>query len=206
MLAAPRQRIHRRVSPSAAAWPRWALLLVLTAATLPLLAQSIPHDAAQLFPASPFDRGAYLQAHPVRGVPPEIVRLLMTGAQGGELPIEALALPHRASQDGTPISLLVEIDGASFLEHSRAQRARVEVYAYALAESGRIAGYLAEGFQVDLSELGERIWQSGLKLFSGLRLPAGSYTLRVVVRSFESGAWGTRQISGSTGGRGGTES
>jgi tetratricopeptide (TPR) repeat protein len=126
---------------------------------------------------------------------PGVVSQILTGDEGGQLPIEALVLPFRADNEGGfSLALCVEIDGASFLGSSQESVARVEVYAYALSEGARVVAHLAEMFAVDIGELGETIWQSGLKFFGGLELPPGKYELRILVRNAGSGALGSERL------------
>ncbi len=156
----------------------------LTAATLP--ARSLERSLAA--------GGALLEGHRLRGLRPGVVRELLAGEPGGLLPLSAMALPLGGSEPGRVV-LLVEIDGASFVEHNRSEVARVEAYVYALGAGRRVAGHLAVAFAVDLPAVGEGVWQSGLKLFSGLELPSGGYTLRVLVRNHDSGAQGLAEIA-----------
>ncbi|MCP4201416.1 MAG: hypothetical protein GY769_05710 [bacterium] len=145
---------------------------------------------------SPFEAGTTLDSHPLRGVRPEVINQILTAEIGGEMAIEALAVPLPGVVGNEPlVALFVEIDGPSFLGHNQADVARVEVYAYALAPAGRVAGYLAEVFAADVGELGEKIWQSGLKFFGALSLAPGQYELRVLARNYQSGAFGFRHIN-----------
>ena len=133
--------------------------------------------------------GPVLTTHRLRGLRPEVIGAMFSAADGGDLPIEVLALAL-----GQSVALFVEIDGADFLRHNQAEVARVEVYVYALADGSRVAAHLAEMFTVDVGALGESIWQSGLKFNGSLELPAGSYELRVQVLNYQSGARGMRRV------------
>ena len=144
---------------------------------------------------SPFDRGPVLRSYQLRGLRPDVVARLLGAEEGGRLPLEVLALPTDSSDDeGTQVELFVEIDGASFLNRNQAQAPRVEVYAYVLA-AGRVVSHLAEMFVVNVSDLGEAIWQSGLKFYGGVELPPGKYELRILVRNAASGAVGIRSLA-----------
>lgn len=134
-----------------------------------------------------------IKARTLRGLTSEVAALVLGSQAGGQIAISPLAAPYPAApgQDGkTRVAVFVEIDGPSFLDHNQAEVARVEVYAYALKESLGVAGYLAEVFAVDVGELGESIWQRGLKFSGDLQLPPGTFTLRVLVRNYHSQAWG----------------
>ena len=153
-------------------------------------AEAVTSATAPADGPTPFDRPLVLQAHRLRGLRGEIVKLILTAEDGGELALAALAAPFQGGGETTRVPLFVEIDGASFLRHNQAPVARLEIYAYALGEQGRVAGYLAEVLAVDVRGVGETVWQSGLKYFGALELSPGSYTLRILVRNAQSGARG----------------
>lgn len=143
--------------------------------------------------SDPFTSGVLLQAHKLRGLTAEVAGLVLQSAPGGDIAVEALAVPLRPQGDRVYVPVLVEIDGATFLNTNQATTARVEVYAYALGPEQDVAGYLAEAFAVDVQGLGEAIWQSGLKYYGHLELPAGEYRLRVLVRNYHSRAAAVRE-------------
>ncbi len=186
--------------------PVTALVVQLTGGSIPLRAQvspevpAVPEQGQQLpeelrvGPPSPFEYGPVLGSRRLRGIRPRVANQLLTEAEGGELVIEALAAPLDGG-GAMHVPLFIEVDGASFLQHNQAEIARIEVYAYAFSQDGSIAGYLAEAFAVDVGELGEIIWQNGVKIFAGLELPPGVYTMRILVRNFHSGARGLRELS-----------
>jgi len=175
--------------------------LATLAATPAALAQEGGGEAAET-PAlqtrapDPFDDApAVLQARRLRGLRAEIAGLVLLADPGGNLALEALALPLGPSSEGrVRVPVFVEIDGSNFLEHNQAELARVEVYVYALGPGNAIAGYLAEAFPVAIDRHGEAIWQSGLKYYGELELPPGEYRLRVLVRNFQSKSAGLREI------------
>lgn len=184
----------------------WSLACIFAAA---LFAQPLPPPPApdagappEMLPeflrdavVSPFSGPAVLQAHRLRGLSGQAASLVMLGTTGGSIAIEATAMPIPTGAEKTVVPLFVEIDGSTFLENNQAPVARVEIYAYALDASRRVAGYLAEVFAVDIQELGEAIWQSGLKFHGALELPPGQYTIRVLVRNYQSEANALREVA-----------
>lgn len=134
----------------------------------------------------PFSHGLTLQAHKLRGLTAEVAGLVLRGDSGGPIAFEALATPLRGNDGKAHVQLFVEIDGPSFLESNQAGNARVEIYAYALGAGQSIGGFLAEVFVVDIRDLGEAVWQSGLKYYGHLELPTGDYKLRILVRNYQS--------------------
>ncbi len=141
-----------------------------------------------------FTSGPSLQAHKLRGLRAEVAGLILGGQPGGDIAFEALATPLRGAGGKAHVPLFVEIDGPSFLEANQSSTARVEVYAYALTADQQVADFVAEAFAVDVQGLGEAVWQSGLKYYGHLELPAGEYRLRIVVRNFQSAAAALREM------------
>lgn len=150
----------------------------------------------ELFEASPFAAGTVLRGHTLRGLTGEVAGLILNSEQGGAFAFESFATAWRpVDGDKVYVPVLVEIDGAGFLENNQAATARVEVYAYALGADKAVAGYLAEAFAVDVQELGEAVWQRGLKYYGHLELAPGSYDLRILVRNYQSRAMALRRIA-----------
>lgn len=142
-----------------------------------------------------FSVGPVLQARKLRGLKAEVAGLLMGSPGGGAIAFEALATPLRGSGGKANVPLFIEIDGPTFLEANQHSTARAEVYAYALGADGQVVSYLAEVFAIDIQELGEAVWQSGLKFYGHLELPPGEYRLRVLIRNYRSGAAALREIA-----------
>lgn len=142
-----------------------------------------------------FDRVVSLRAHKLRGLTAEVASLVLRGNHGGPIVFEAFATPLRGSGDKAYVPISVEIEGPSFLESNQSDMARVEIYAYALGAGQSIGGFFAEVFAVDVREMGEAIWQSGLKYYGHLELPAGEYKLRYLVRNYHSKAASLREYN-----------
>ena len=172
--------------------------LVVLVPFLLFLSSAIP---AQEVP-DPFGPNT-LQARALRGLTGEIATLILRADPGGELAMEALAVPLLQSAEtgeGSDtkkqrVAVVVEIDGTSFLEMNQSETTRLEIYVYALREQGfEIGDYRAEVVAVDVANLGEIVWQSGLKYFGELALEPGTYRLRALIRNFQSKAAGLREI------------
>ncbi|MCP4661304.1 MAG: hypothetical protein GY856_38365 [bacterium] len=143
--------------------------------------------------ASPFAAETVLEARKLRGLNAEVATLILQAQPGGQIAIEALATPLRGSEERAHVPVFVEIDGVSFMDNNEAAMPLVELYAYALEPNGKVAGYLTEVFAVDVEDLGEAVWQQGLKYYGHLDLPPGSYKLRVLVRNRQSKAAALRE-------------
>lgn len=143
----------------------------------------------------PFGRGVSLQAHKLRGLTTEVASLVLRGNPGGPIAFETSATPLRGEGDKAYVPVLIEIDGPSFLEANQSDTARIEIYVYALGTGQSVGDFLAEVFAVNVRELGEAVWQSGLKYYGHLNLAAGDYKLRTLVRNYHSKAAALREHS-----------
>lgn len=167
----------------------------------PQVAPEVVTATAAVAPAKsetggPLEGAVVLEARRLRGLRPEIAAQVFAGQAGGAVRLRALGLPAGPSAAGggaIELRLFVEIDGASLVESvagGEGDLAALELYAYLLADGGRVAGFLADGFVFSVSALGEAVWQSGLEYFGRLEAPPGRYELRVLVRERRSGASG----------------
>ena len=167
-----------KISPRfSAAGRRWArALLPGIAALLALLTvPAAARDESELPP---------LRALKAGGLKAEVAALIMSGQEGGEIPIEVLALPLAGAGEKLRVPILIEVAGAALAaEQAEEDPLRFEVYAYALAEDGGLRDSLIQLYEVDLERLGDRLRRSGVKFTGDLDLPPGSYSLRVLVKN-----------------------
>ncbi len=126
------------------------------------------------------------------GLSAEAAALLVSGQQGGSIPLFAVALPGVAEPDAkAPVEVFVEAQGAALLAGHEAPRLRIELCLYALAGS-RVADSVLETVELELAEDRERLLAGGVKLRSVLELEAGRYQLRLLVRNVQTGELGLR--------------
>lgn len=143
------------------------------------------------------------ETRPMRGLKADVAHLLFSTEEGGGLALAVLAVPGAEDPAGTAaVTVLVEVDGQSLLEHHRSSTLPVEFYAYAVTSQGTIAHYLAQSLTIDPAARGEArstggevLAAGGLKFQGLLDLPAGDYQLRVLVRHASSGAHGLRILA-----------
>lgn len=119
------------------------------------------------------------------GLKVESAALLLSGQQGGPLPIAVLALPFPGGGDKVRVPVVIEISGPGLLAgmgEAAEGLLHLEVAVYALGEGNHIAGSLADTIEVDLAALEPALAQGGLRFWGELALLPGSYSLRVLVR------------------------
>lgn len=130
-----------------------------------------------------------IEARTLGGLPTQAATLLVQGGRGGQLALAPLAVPMAGR-----VPLLVELEGTSLLSDREGETLRLELYAYALTPDGRVAGFLTQGFRLDLSEWGEALFDSGVKFVGHLELDPGEYSLRILVMDPDDGRYGLRTL------------
>jgi hypothetical protein len=117
---------------------------------------------------------------------------LMAGGDAGALGISVLAAPFRGAAATAYVPMIVEIDGGMLLAGSRGKTLSAEIYAYAFGSGGAIADSFGQSLRLDTGWVGGTLRRGSLKFFGHLELPAGDYSLRVLVRNPGTGAFGKR--------------
>lgn len=161
-------------------------------ATLLLLLAALPALAQE--PAEP----PPLRVLRTGGLRVETAALLMSGQEGGTIPLAALALPLPGAGGKARVAVLLEADGAEAMEGQTGDLLRLEVCLYAITGapdgSGRVAGSRMDTIEIDLTRLGADLERSGLKYAGELQLAPGDYALRALVRNTATGEVGLRVL------------
>ena len=117
---------------------------------------------------------------------------IMEGRDGdGTLAASILASPFRDG-DSAYVPVLIEIDGASLPNNVPDGEMRFDIFLYAIASDGSIADFFTQRLNVDLATFGDKLAESGLKMFGDLNLPVGEYSLRLFVHEGRFGLYSTR--------------
>lgn len=117
---------------------------------------------------------------------------IMEGRDGeGTLAASILASPFRDGERAY-VPVLIEVDGASLPRNVTRGELHFDIFLYAIAKDGSIEDFLTQRLRVDLATFGEKLAQSGLKMFGDLSLRAGEYSLRLFVHENRFGLYSTR--------------
>src|SRR6185295_15996316 len=142
-------------------------------------------------------RPGYYAPRPFKEQPP-LQRLLETanavmGEEGGSVGASVLAAPFAVGADERAyVPVVIEVNGASLLAGKQEPKLPVEIYVYAVDQSGGVQDFLTQTFGLDLTKAEAAVRQSGVKFFGHLNLPKGTYSLRTLVRNGTTGASGMR--------------
>ncbi len=132
------------------------------------------------------------------GLRVETAALLMSGQEGGTIPVAALAIPLPGTAGKARVAVLLEVDGADAMEGQTGNLLRLEICLYAVTSapdgSGRVAGSRMDTVEVDLARLGGGLDKSGLKYMGELQLAPGEYAVRALVRNTATSEVGLRML------------
>lgn len=127
--------------------------------------------------------------------------LILSGQEGGELPLGVVALPTAyGTPASTGVDLWVTLPGPALAdawpeteEQRVVEEQLVEVYAYVLDEGDGVAAHLSRAFHLD-RQAHQTTLAAGQTVTFAARLPLspGSYSLRVLVLLRQSGRLGLR--------------
>jgi hypothetical protein len=152
-------------------------------------------DAAN--PAAP---APALRVLPTGGLRAETAALLLSGQEGGGLPVAVLALPLPPGGDGggpARVPVFVEVDGSALLaghEETALTPLNIEICLYAVSPGGGVLSALLDTVEVGGEGLA-LLARSGLKFHGELSLPPGEASLRILVRNPATGAVSLRRIA-----------
>ncbi len=117
----------------------------------------------------------------------DAAELLLGDERVAEIETAVLATALPATGGLARVPLVVEVAGADLLAGGRKSRRGVEIQAFALDPAGGVADLQLTGVDLDLDRWERTLERGGLRFVGELELPAGDYTLRVLVRNVESG-------------------
>ncbi|MFY9823996.1 MAG: VWA domain-containing protein, partial [Thermoanaerobaculia bacterium] len=128
----------------------------------------------------------------------ESAALLMSGQQGGDISLGALALPVPGEGDAADRARLlvrVRLEGKGLLAGQTENVLRIEGDLYALGAGEGIAASALERIEIDLGSQRAAVERNGVDFLAGLDLRPGPYSLRMLVRNLDTGKLAVRNFS-----------
>ena len=121
---------------------------------------------------------------------------IMSGEESGPVGAAVMVAPFRAADGLAYVPVVIEVDGPSLLAGGQGGTALpAEIFVYAMDEAGNVQDFLTQTMGLDLAKVQGILQQSGLKFFGHLDLPAGRYSVRVLVRNGATGAHALRVVN-----------
>jgi VWFA-related protein len=116
---------------------------------------------------------------------------IVKGLTGGELRFEAAAFPYRGAGGAVTLPVTLELHPGDLFAKLDSGIAELEVFGYAVSESGQIEDALAFRGTLNRAALGEE----PVQVRTTFRTRPGLHSLRFVVREMASGQLGARTVS-----------
>jgi Flp pilus assembly protein TadD len=147
-------------------------------------------------PATPAARPARpaLRVLPTGGIKVETAALMVSGQEGGPIPLAAVAYPLPGEAGKARVAVIVEIEGSALLAKQSDGLLHADIVLYALDAQGGLAGSSERTVEVDLAQLGGEVRDGGIKFMGEVALPPGEVSLRVMVRNTATGEMGLRLL------------
>ncbi len=123
----------------------------------------------------------------------EAAQLVMTGVGDADLRFSSLCLPFPEPGELQTLGVVIQVPRES-LRWKPGQPLSLEVYGYAVAEDGTARDHVAQLARLDPALLDRAGDARGVSFFGTLSVPAGKYTLRLMLHERESGASGIQFI------------
>jgi VWFA-related protein len=111
----------------------------------------------------------------------EASHLVSGDEERDDLGINVAAVPLGSGSDSVPVAVVVEVPGQKLLAPGT-PRIGLEVYGYALDETGTSRDFFAESVELDPAKVGARLAQGGVRVLGKLSLPPGQHRLRILAR------------------------
>ena len=123
----------------------------------------------------------------------DLAELVMSGdASRDDLPFTPLCLPFPAPGATQTLGLVVQVPRESLAWAG--EGVGLELYAYAVGDDGGVRDHLAQSLRLEPSRADPQDRARGLSLFGTLAVPAGRYTIRLMVRDQASGRSAVRLL------------
>lgn len=119
-----------------------------------------------------------------------LAEILMLDAPQKDIPMSSTTATLPGPNGRSRVPVVVEVPGADLIKRISGRAASLELYVYAFDRNSEVTDYLQERVTLDVSKAGDALRNGGLRYFGTLRLPAGQYAIKTVLRVEETGLIG----------------
>ena len=119
-----------------------------------------------------------------------LAEILVTDAPATDVSISAFATAVPGSAENARVPVVVEFRGTDLLARVAGPNATAHIYVYAFDEQDRVHDFLQQRVTLELAKTRETLERTGVRYIGALRLPAGRYALKTLVRVEETGSTG----------------
>ena len=107
--------------------------------------------------------------------------IVMNDIAQSDISVAALAAPF-PTKGNAQVPIILEISGSDLLLNTKSNTVTAEVYIYAFDDEGLVRDRMFQRLSFDVTKLGEKLRESGVKYYATLSLPEGHYALKSLVR------------------------
>ena len=107
-----------------------------------------------------------------------------------DIPAWLLAAPFPTGSGVQRVPIVVEVPGDRALVDHSAPKMDLSLFVYAIDAKGNTRDYLFQAIGLELAKVAASLRKGGIKYYGELALPAGEYTVRLLVRNEQTGKFG----------------
>ena len=111
-----------------------------------------------------------------------------------DIAFDALAAAFPRDGEDAQVPVVLEIAGADLIKNARNNHATTDVFVYAFDENGIVRDTIYQRVTLDISQIGDRLRETGVRFYGTLDLPPGKYALKSLVRVAETDRKGYQRI------------
>ncbi|HUP61388.1 MAG TPA: VWA domain-containing protein [Thermoanaerobaculia bacterium] len=119
-----------------------------------------------------------------------------------DIDVAAMATAFPTGTDRAQVPVILEIAGEDLVKHAKNGIATTEIFIYAFDDEGLVRDALIQRMTLEISKVGDRLRQSGVKFYGTLSLPPGNYAIKSLVKVAESDRKGYQRVNVSVPGAG----
>jgi VWFA-related protein len=108
--------------------------------------------------------------------------------------VAALVASFPTGGPSAQVPVVLEIEGAGLVKAAKGGIATTDIFVYAFDADGIVRDSLFQRVVLDLSKVGDRLGDTGIRFYGTLHLPPGNYAVKNLVRVGETDAKGFRRI------------
>ncbi len=112
-----------------------------------------------------------------------------------DLDLAAMAAPFPIEGQNAQVPVILEISGPDLVASAVKDVATAEIYVYAFDEDGIVRDSLFQRMKLDMTKVGDRLREGGVKFYGTLSLPPGKYAVKNLVRVAETDRKGYQRLN-----------
>lgn len=116
-----------------------------------------------------------------------MAEILTSDIEIEDVPMTLSTSPIPGRDGKARIPVVVEINGPRLLDEITGSTVTASLFLYAFDRQGRVADHLQQRIALDLAQAGDSIRTGGIRYYGTLRVPAGDYAVKAMVRVEETG-------------------